>query len=68
MNPEVDNIEKALAKLKFKPMWISFHYSLVDAELIQRYRLLGYRISVWGIPDEETKNRIKALGPDTVIF
>lgn len=65
---EVEKVDKALAKLKFTPMWLSFHYSLVDAELIETYRQKGYRISVWGIPDEETKNRIKALGPDAVIF
>ena len=65
---DVENVEKALAKLKFTPMWLSFHYSKVDAELIKTYREKGYLISVWGIPDEETKNRIKALGPDAVIF
>lgn len=65
---DVENVEKALLKLKFKPKWISFHHTCVDAELIDTYHQSGYYVSVWGIPDEETKNRIKALGPDAVIF
>ena len=66
--PEVEDVQKAMARLKFTPKWISFHYSKVDAALIQTYRQKGYCVSVWGIPDDETKNRIKALGPDAVIF
>jgi hypothetical protein len=76
--PEVDiafqiaegtqDIEKAMARLKFKPKWISLHYTLATEALIGEYRQKGYCISVWGIPDAETKNRIKELGPDAVIY
>lgn len=76
--PEVDiafqiaegtqDIEKAMARLKFKPKWISLHYTLATEDLIGEYRQKGYCISVWGIPDAETKNRIKELGPDAVIY
>lgn len=64
----VERLDRELARLKFTPMWLSVHYTRVDEEFIKTYREKGYRISVWGIPDEETKNRIKALGPDAVIF
>ena len=65
---DVEDVEKAMARLKFKPKWISFHYSMVDADLIKTYAQKDYCVSVWGMPDEETKNRIKALGPDAVIY
>ena len=64
----VEDIEKALARLKFKPRWISLHYTLATEALINEYKQKGYCVSVWGIPDEETKNRIKAFGPDAVIY
>lgn len=63
-----EDIEKAMARLKFKPRWISLHYTLASEALIGEYQQKGYCVSVWGIPDEETKNRIKAFGPDAVIF
>lgn len=65
---DVQDVEKAMQRLKFTPKWISFHHSMVTEDLINTYRQKGYCVSVWGIPDEETKNRIKALGPDAVIF
>ena len=65
---DVADVDKALARLKFTPKWISFHYSMVTADLINTYSKKGYCVSVWGIPDEETKDRIKALGPDAVIY
>jgi hypothetical protein len=65
---DVEDVEKAMARLKFTPKWISFHYSMVDADIIKTYAQKGFCVSVWGIPDEETKDRIKALGPDAVIF
>lgn len=63
-----EDIEKAMARLKFKPRWVSLHYTLATASLIGEYQQKGYCVSVWGIPDVETENRIKALGPDAVIF
>ena len=65
---ETEDVEKALSKLKFKPKWISFHYTVVNEDMITDWRQKGYCVSVWGIPDEETKNRIKALKPDAVIY
>lgn len=65
---DTEDVEKAMARLKFKPRWISFYYAEVNQELIDTYKKKGYCISVWGIPDEETKNRISALGPDAVIY
>ena len=65
---DVEDVEKAMERLKFTPKWISFHYSKVDADLIKTYSQKGYNVSVWGIPDEETMNRIKAMGPDAVIY
>lgn len=64
----VEDIEKAMARLKFVPKWISVHYSQVDEELIKTWRQKGFCVSVWGIPDEETRNRIEALKPDAVIY
>jgi glycerophosphoryl diester phosphodiesterase len=55
-------------RLKFTPKWISFHYTIVNEEMIRDWRQKGYCVSVWGIQDEETKNRIKALKPDAVIY
>lgn len=65
---DVENVEKAMSRLKFTPKWISFHHTVVDADLIRNWRQKGYCVSVWGIADEETKNRIKALNPDAVIY
>ena len=65
---DVEDIEKAMSRLKFKPAWISLPCALATKAMIDEYRQKGYNVSVWGIPDEETKNRIKALGPDAVIF
>lgn len=65
---DVEDIEKAMARLKFTPRWISVHHSVVDEDLIKTWRQKGYCISVWGIPDEETENRIRTLGPDAVIY
>lgn len=64
----VQDIDKAMARLKFVPKWVSVHYTDVNEDLIKAWRQRGFCISVWGIPDEETKNRIKALGPDAVIY
>ena len=65
---DVEDIEKAMARLRFTPKWISFHHTMVTKDLIDTYHEKGFCVSVWGIPDEETKNRIKELGPDAVIF
>ena len=65
---DVEDIEKAMARLKFKPKWISIPCALATKALIEEYRQKGYCVSVWGIQDEETKDRIKALGPDAVIY
>lgn len=64
----VTDVEKTMARLKFTPKWISFHYTTINEEMIRDWRQKGYCVSVWGIPDEETKNRIKALKPDAVIY
>lgn len=64
----VEDVEKTMSRLKFTPKWISFHYTVFNEELLRAYRQKGYCVSVWGIPDEETKTRIKALGPDAVIY
>jgi hypothetical protein len=64
----VEDVDKAMSRLNFKPRWISLHYTLATEALIGECRQKGYNVSVWGIPDEETKKRIKALGPDAVIF
>ena len=64
----VEDIGKAMSRLKFKPVWISLPYAIATKALIDEYRQKGYNVSVWGIADEETKNRIKALGPDAVIY
>lgn len=76
--PEVDiafkvernvvDVEKVISKLKFTPRWISIHYADADEDTIRTWRQKGYCVSVWGIPDEETKNRIKTLKPDAVIY
>ena len=63
-----EDIEKAMERLKFTPKWISLHYTLATEALIGEYRQKGYCVSVWGIPDAETKDRIKALSPDAVIY
>lgn len=62
-----EDIEKAMERLKFTPKWISLHYTMATKALIDEYRQKGYCVSVWGIPDAETKDRIKVLGPDAVI-
>jgi hypothetical protein len=64
----VEDVEKTMSRLRFTPKWISFHYAVFNEELLRTYRQKGYCVSVWGIPDEETKNRIKAFGPDAVIY
>ena len=63
-----EDIEKAMERLKFKPRWISLHYTLATEALVGEWQKKGYCVSVWGVPDKETENRIKALGPDAVIF
>lgn len=68
VDQDVEDIEKAMSKLKFTPRWISVHYTLFNEDFLDTYRQKGYCVAVWGIPDEETKNRIKAMGPDAVIF
>ena len=65
---DVDDIDKAMARLKFVPKWISVHYSILDASLLKKYHDKGMYVSVWGIPDDETKKRIKELGPDALIY
>lgn len=65
---DVEDVEKAMSKLKFTPKWISIHYTQVTEDVIKMYNQKGYCVSVWGVPDEDTKNRIKSLGPDAVIF
>jgi hypothetical protein len=76
--PEVDiafkvdenekDLEKTMSRLKFTPKWISFHYTAVNEDMIRDWRQKGFCISVWGMPDEETKNRLKAMKPDAVIY
>jgi hypothetical protein len=68
VDQDVEDIEKAMSKLKFTPRWISVHYTLFNEDFLDTCRQKGYCVAVWGIPDEETKNRIKAMGPDAVIF
>ena len=65
---DVEDIEKAMSRLKFKPTWISIPCTLATKAVIDEYRQKGYCVSVWGIKDEETKDRIKDLGPDAVIY
>ena len=65
---DVEDVEKAMARLKFKPKWISIPCALATKAVIDEYRQKGYCVSVWGIKDEETKDRIKALGPDAIIY
>lgn len=64
----VEDPEMAMARLKFIPKWISLHYDAVDEDVIDTWQQKGFCVSVWGIPDEETKDRIKAMGPDAVIY
>lgn len=64
----VEDIEKALAKLKFTPRWISIHHSIADQATIRAWQQKGFCVSVWGITDDQEKNRIKALKPDAVIY
>ncbi len=68
VDKDVEDIEKAMARLKFRPKWISVHYTAVNEDMISTWHQKGYCISVWGIPDEENRNRIKAMCPDAVIY
>ena len=61
-----EDIQKAMARLKFTPKWISIHYTMIDKALIDTYRAKGMYVSVWGIPDEETLAEVMTLCPDAV--
>ena len=64
--PGTEDIQKAMARLKFTPRWISIHYTMIDSAIIDTYRAKGMYVSVWGIPDEETLSQIMTLSPDAV--
>lgn len=65
---DVEDVEQSMSRLKFTPKWISLYYAVIDEDMIEAWQQKGFCVSVWGIPDEQTKNRIKAMGPDAVIF
>ena len=66
--PGTEDIQKAMARLKFTPKWISIHYSMIDKSLIDTYHAKGMYVSVWGISDEETLLKVMALCPDAVVL
>ena len=66
--PGTENIEKAMARLKFTPKWISIHCSMIDKTLIDTYHAKGMYVSVWGIQDEDTLAHVMTLCPDAVEY
>lgn len=66
--PGTEDIQKAMARLRFTPKWISIHCSMIDKELIDTYRAKGMYVSVWGIQDEDTLAKVMALCPDAVVY
>ena len=63
-----EDIQKAMARLKFTPKWISIHHSMINKELIDTYRAKGMYVSVWGISDEGTLAHVMTLCPDAVLY
>lgn len=63
-----EDIQKAMARLKFTPKWISIHHSMINKEIIDTYRAKGMYVSVWGITDEEALAHVMTLYPDAVIY
>ena len=63
-----EDIQKAMARLKFTPKWISIHCSMINNELIDTYHAKGMYVSAWGIQDEETLAHVMTLSPDAVIY
>lgn len=66
--PGTEDIQKAMARLKFTPKWISIHCSMIDKGLIDTYRAKGMYVSVWGIQDEDTLAKVMTLCPDAVLY
>lgn len=66
--PETEDLEKAMARLKFTPKWISAHWSLVNEEFVEKCHSKGFLLIVWGIPDAETRERIASLGVEALEY
>ena len=66
--PSTKDIDKAMARLKFTPKWISLHYTDADEATIKQFRDKGMYVSIWGIPDKSTATEIQKLNPDAVIY
>ena len=66
--PGTEDVEKAMARLKFTPEWISAHSSLVTEDFLRHWRSKGVMVAVWGMDAQEEKDRIERLAPDAVIY
>jgi hypothetical protein len=56
-----------MARLKFTPKWISFHYTDITEDIVKKYHDKGMYVSVWGITDDESAAASEALKPDAII-
>ena len=63
-----EDADKAMARLKFTPKWISFHHQDINKDIIKKYHDKGMYVSVWGIDDDETAAAMETLRPDAVIY
>ena len=63
-----EDVEKAMARLKFTPKWISFHYTDITEDLIRKYHDKGMYVSAWGIDNQETAEHLSASSIDALIY
>ena len=62
-----EDADKAMARLKFTPKWISFHYTDINEDIVKKYHDKGMYVSAWGITDDESAAASEALKPDAII-
>ncbi len=66
-DPDSEDFEKYMKKLKFVPQWLSPHHSLVNEELMQECREKGMKIVPWTVDRPEDIRRMIDLGVDAII-
>ena len=67
VHADVTDIEAAMAKLDFTPTWLSPHFSITDASLVQYCNDKGMKIVPWTVDAPEDINKMVELGIDAII-
>ena len=63
-----EDVEKAMARLKFTPKWISFHYTDITEDIIKKYHDKGMYVSAWGIQNDETAASVSTMNLDAIVY